>query len=90
MMIFVRWLGSFVEDSKGHTSSKRLALVMGSTALSVGLAAMCLAKAWHIFNNGGDCSLEIAAAALPLCAMAGVAYTLGKPQERKQDASVPD
>jgi hypothetical protein len=83
MMIFLRWLGSFVEDANGHTSSKRLALIMGSTALSLGLAAMMFAKAYHVFMNGGDCSLEIAAGSIPLCAMAGVAYSVGKPQDRK-------
>jgi hypothetical protein len=82
---FIRWLGSFVEDSNGHTSSKRLAVVMGATGLSVGITAMCLSKAWYVLHNGGDCSLEIAAASIPLCAMAGVAYTLGKPQERKEN-----
>ncbi len=80
---FVRWLGSFVEDAQGHTSSKRLALVMGATSLSLGIFVLMLAKAYWVYKNGGDCSFEIAAAALPLCAMAGVAYTVGKPQERK-------
>lgn len=83
---FVRWLGSFVEDAKGHTSSKRLALVMGATALSLGLFALCMAKAIYVMKNGGDCSWEIAAAAVPLCAMAGVAYTVGKPAERQKEA----
>jgi len=82
-MTFLIWLGSFVEDPNGHTSSKRLALVMGATALSIGLFAMCVAKAYWVLTKGGDCSLEIAAASIPLCAMAGVAYTIGKPADRE-------
>jgi len=82
---FIRWLGSFVEDEKGHTSSKRLAVVMACTAYSLGTAALMFAKAYYVFNNGGDCSFEIAAASFPLAALAGVAYNQGKPTERKQE-----
>lgn len=79
-------MGSFVEDAQGHTSSKRLALVMGATSLSLGIFVLMCAKAYWVYKNGGDCSFEIAAAAVPLCAMAGVAYSVGKPQDRTQEA----
>lgn len=82
---FVRWLGSFVEDEKGHTSSKRLAVVMAVTAYSTGIFAMMMAKAMYVYKNGGDCSFEIAAASIPLAALAGVAYNQGKPAERKPE-----
>lgn len=78
---FILWLGSFVEQD-GQTSSKKLALIYGSTALSLGVLALLLAKAYWIAKNGGDCSMEIAAASIPLCALAGVAYTVGKPTDR--------
>lgn len=90
-MKFILWLGSFVNDPNGHTSSKRLALVMGSTALSLGVASLTLAKAYYVFQHGGDCSLEIAAASLPLCALAGVSYAFGKPADReKANAALSD
>jgi len=85
-MNFIKWLGSFVEEA-GTTSSKKLALIYGATALSVGVFLLLLAKSVWIFKHGGDCSMEIAAAAVPLCALAGVAYSVGKPSDRK-DANV--
>jgi len=84
MMIFIKWLGSFVEGPGGFTSSKKLALVMAATAYSLGIASLMFAKAYWVFKNGGDCSLEIIAGSFPLCALAGVAYTMGKPTERTQ------
>ena len=87
-MNFIKWLGSFVERD-GVTSSKKLALIYGATALSFGVLSLLLAKASWIYHNGGDCSMEIAAASIPLCALAGVAYSLGKPSDRK-DANIPD
>jgi hypothetical protein len=88
-MKFIKWLGSFVQDPDGQTSSKKLALIYGATALSLGVFALLVAKAIWIYKNGGDCSMEIAAASVPLCALAGVAYSVGKPADRK-DASLPD
>ena len=78
---FILWLGSFVEQD-GQTSSKKLAVIYGSTALSFGVFALLMAKAYWVVKNGGDCSMEIAAASVPLCALAGVAYTVGKPTDR--------
>lgn len=78
---FVRWLGSFAETN-GVTSSKKVAVLMGASALSLGVFTLLVAKAKWVLANGGDCSLEIAAASIPLCALAGVAYTMGKPAER--------
>lgn len=81
MSKFILWLGSFVE-SDGQTSSKKLALIYGSTALSLGVLSLLFAKAYWVTKNGGDCSMEIAAASIPLCALAGVAYSVGKPSDR--------
>lgn len=67
----------FFQDEKGDYSSKRLTLIVAGIAMGVGTASLLFAKAYWVLQHGGDCSAEIAAGALPVCAMAGVSYVFG-------------
>lgn len=82
-MQFVYWLGAFAEDgNSGKPSCKRVITLMAGTALSAGALALLLAKAWYVYEHGGDVAAELFAVVAPLCALAGVNYTVGKPADR--------
>lgn len=100
LLEFIRWLGGFAEDGKsGHQSSKRVIALMAGTAMSIGLLALLLARAWWIYNHGGDIALEIAAVTMPLCTLAGYGAYLTtakkpldsqEPEPQKQGSSAGD
>lgn len=74
----IRWLMSFAEDKDGHTSSKKLALIIGAWSTGFSIVALSGARAWHVASHGGDVSLELFALAGALCTMAGYSYVQGK------------
>lgn len=79
---FVRWLGSFVEDSKGHTSSKRLALVMSVTVSCLGILWLVACRGAYILENDADIAFELAVLMLGASGTGSLAYMLGKPTDR--------
>lgn len=78
----------YTQDDKGNKSSKRLALLISSIAIGLGAAALEFAKAYYIFQHGGDVAAEVTAGAFAVCAMLGVAHA-GTVFAGKTDAAKP-
>lgn len=75
---FIVWLGkASLDRDSGQPSSRKVISLMAATALSMGIAAIMIAKAVYVYSHGGDISFEIGAAAMPLCGLAGYNYFVG-------------
>lgn len=78
MILFLRWLGRFVEEgSTGNPSIKRISLIMAISSLST--AAIVLAAS--NFMHGTPVGAELAAVCTALAGLAGGGYILGKKVE---------
>jgi hypothetical protein len=78
---------SFLQDDNGHYSSHRLVAVVSGLGMGLGATAVLLAKAWDVYQHGGDCASAILAAAGPVCTLAGVNYAIAK---TRTPATAPD
>jgi hypothetical protein len=64
----------YTQDDNGNKSSKRLALLIGSIAIGLGAAALEFAKAYYVYQHGGDVGPEVFAGGLTVCSLLGVAH----------------
>jgi len=83
---FVVWLGmAAVDKVQDKPSSRKIVALMSATAMCIGILALLLAKAYWVYQHGGDIYWELGAIAVPLCTLAGYNYKAGvessKPQE---------
>lgn len=86
---FVRWLGSFVEDEKGHTSSKRLALIMSVTVSGISILWIVACRGVYLIDHDADIGFELLVLMLGASGSGALAYMVGKPADRKKEDPVP-
>lgn len=74
----MNWLREAISDSQTkRVSSKRVAMLMATTALSVSVIALSIAALMF----GYDVALELGAVSVPLAGLGGYSYVNGKGAE---------
>ena len=87
---FVRWLGTFVEDEKGHTSAKRFALIFSVTVSGLGILWLVACRGVYLIDHEADIGFELAVLMLGASGSGALAYMLGKPDDRKGKGNAAD
>jgi hypothetical protein len=82
---FIRWLGTFVEDERGHTSAKRFALIFSVTVSGVGILWLVACRGVYLLEHEADIGLELAVLMLGASGSGALAYMFGKPTERTKE-----
>lgn len=79
----------YTQDDNGNKSSKRLALLISSIAVGLGASALEFAKAYYVFQHGGDVAAEVTAGAMAVALMLGVAHAgtvLGTKNDKEDES----
>jgi len=81
--IFIRWLGSFAEDAKGHTSVKRFAMLLSITVAGIGTLWMVFCRGiWLMNHESSGVYFELAVLMITASGASVGAYIWGKPSDR--------
>lgn len=87
---FILWLGAAALDKvTGNPSSRKIVALMSATAMAIGILAMLLAKAYWVYQHGGEIYWELAAVAAPLCTLAGYNYKVGMEEKKPPEPQQP-
>lgn len=86
---FVKWLGSFVEDEKGHTSSKRLVLILSVTISGICILWIVACRGVYLLDHDADIGFELMVLMLGASGSGALAYMVGKPADRIKKEEAP-